>query len=141
MTLTLYCIVFCYSHRTNYYSTYIIYYSKTTFHVHLITEKPRINSALYFAVISDSVSMKILGDHLLTITYAVLSNPAVKGIAALIFCFLGYLIVLVLSASLSSSFYASAIGFLFSLLKLLRRPTHRSPDIILSDYHCPSLTL
>ena len=87
---------------------------KTILHVRLFTEVPRIYSALYFAVIFDSVSKKILGDHLLRTTIAVLSSIAVKGISAFIFYFLGYLTVLVLSASLSSSFYALAIGFLYS---------------------------
>ena len=77
---------------------YTIYYIKTIFRVRLITDVPRINSALYFAVVSDGASSKILGDHLLKITVAVLSKPAVKGISALTFYFLGYLTVLVLSA-------------------------------------------
>ena len=73
---------------------------------------PRINSALYFAVISDSVRNKILGDYLLTITIAVLSKPAIEGISALVFYFfrfsriwytlLGYLDITALSALLSS---------------------------------------
>ena len=112
MILLLYYIISSYRRRINYYSTYTIYYSKTILHVHLITEVLRINSALHFAAIFDSVSKKILGNHLLTISITVLSNPAVKGISALIVYFLDYLTVLVLSASLSSSFYAFAIGFL-----------------------------
>ena len=57
---------------------------------------PRINPALYFVVISDNVSKKILVHHLSTITITVLSNPAVKGISALIFYFLGYLVFAIL---------------------------------------------
>ena len=56
--------------------TQFIYHSTTIFHVRLINEVPRINAALYISVTSDSVRKKILGDHLLTITIAVLSNPA-----------------------------------------------------------------
>ena len=77
---------------------------KNILHVRLITEVRRINRALYLDFISDSVSKKILGDHLLTRTIAVLSNPAVKCISSFIFYFLGYLTVLGLPASLSFSF-------------------------------------
>ena len=96
MTLLLYCIICSYSHRTNYYSTNTIYYTKTILRVHLITEVPRISSVLYFAVISDSVGKKVLGDHLLTIAIDVLSNSAVKVFSALIFYFLGYLVFAIL---------------------------------------------
>ena len=72
MTLMLYCIICYFSHQSNYYSTFTIIHSKTILHVQLVTNVASINSALYFAVISDSVSMKILKDYLLTITIAVL---------------------------------------------------------------------
>ena len=91
MKLLLYCIICSCSHRTNYYSKNTIYYSKTILHLNLITEVPGIDSALYFAVISDCVGNKILGDHPLIIAIAVLLNSAVKGISALMFYFLGYL--------------------------------------------------
>ena len=77
--------------------------------MHLITEVPFINSALYFAVISHSVSKKILGDHLLTITMTVLSNPAVKGISALVFYFLGYLVFAILFLGYLDSIALSAL--------------------------------
>ena len=64
--------------------------------VHLITEVPRINSAFCFAVISDSVGKKVLGDRLLTAAIEVLSNPAVKVFSALTFYFLGYLVFAIL---------------------------------------------
>ena len=79
MKLVLYYVIYSYSHRTNYYGTYAIFYSKTILYVYLITEVPPINLALYFAVISDSVNKRILGDHLLTITIATLSNPDVQA--------------------------------------------------------------
>ena len=79
------------------------------FAVNLITEVPRINSALYFPFASDSVNMKILGDHLLTKTVAVLSKPTVKGIAALMFYFLGYLVSVKLSLDYFDTILFSAL--------------------------------
>ena len=80
-------------------------------HVHLITKVPRINSALYFVLISDSARKNLLEDNLLTIVIAVLSNPIVKGISLFRLNFLGYLVVIISYALLSdliSRFYRSS---------------------------------
>ena len=63
---------------------------------------------------------------------------AVKGISVFPLYFLGYPAILILSA-LQSSLVSTLSSYLYSsLYKVLWRPTHRSPDIILSEQPLPS---
>ena len=52
--------------------------------------------------------------------------------------FLGYVVVLILSALLSSLASTLSSYLYSSKYKLLQRPTHRSPDTVLSEQPLPS---